>query len=285
MLQGHSSFKPQNFVEETGVQLTETNVFLKLLNIDRKAALDYMLGNESLCQDFFDQASSIQSFWKKIFGRRKIKRALSFSDTLRRIAWMVQRNDLFVQSFFDFAQKARGMERILEKTPTEIFILPEVKATYPQAKLLYVCRHPIDVYSSYKKRKEITMKLDSSMNANWLEISVENFCGMYLKSVNLARREKKINSDHFMIMKYEDLVKEPMQSMISVCEFLDEIFEEGTIPMDKSASSDWKVDPHLFGVVRKKTKNWETYATAFEAKIIEDRLAPLMLELGYTNYT
>lgn len=285
ILQGHTQFKPYNSKEDVEVELTETRIFSDLSRIKTEVALDYMLGNEQLCREFFQRAPKMQSVWKLFLGRKKVERAFSHSETLRQIAWRLQRNHVLVQMFFELAKNARGVERILEKTPSEIFLLPEVKATYKNAKLLYVCRHPVDVYSSYRRRKAATIELDASRESDWLEVPLQSFCDMYAKSVKLAMREQKRNPERFMILKYEDLVGNPESSMLEICEFLNETFEPGLIPEDKSAISEWKVDPHLFGAVQKETKKWEEYVALSEVKDIESTLALSMRELEYPRYS
>ena len=60
-------------------------------------------------------------------------------------------------------QKARGVNRILEKTPAAIYHLPEINATFPCAKKLFIHRHPIDVFTSYRRRLKKSVDLQSQI--------------------------------------------------------------------------------------------------------------------------
>jgi hypothetical protein len=49
--------------------------------------------------------------------------------------------------------------------------------------------------------------------------------------------------------------------------------------------SRFEADPHLFGKIVKKTKNWEEFVSLDKAKLLEDNLEDLILTYGYKRYT
>ncbi len=49
--------------------------------------------------------------------------------------------------------------------------------------------------------------------------------------------------------------------------------------------SRWKPDPHLFGQIISKTKDWTDYVTLDEARYIEEELQSTMQRLDYCSYS
>ena len=292
-LQLHTSFKPDHCTDQSGVELTETNIFKSPFSLyadsngDTKA---YMLHNQALHQQFLDSIQSIQKRHTFIPGRSLLYKAIPkirvLSPALRRSIWRAVRNDQLIQSYLHYAQQARGTKRILEKTPQHIALLPEIKATFPNAKLLYMPRHPIDVYSSYQRRLQESVKLGASADQiKWLKLSPISFCRKYFQSTQLALQERQRHPEQFLIVRYEDFTQATETSLRHILDFLGEPYDPQCIPQDTSQQSDWKADPHLFSGIKTQTKSWRDYVTETEAQFIEKRLTPLMNELSYSRYT
>jgi Sulfotransferase family len=68
--------------------------------------------------------------------------------------WLPNRNHLVLRSYF-FAWQARGCPRLVEKTPTNIRRLPKLARTFPAGRFLYIHRHPVDVFTSYRRRAAV----------------------------------------------------------------------------------------------------------------------------------
>jgi hypothetical protein len=164
--------------------------------------------------------------------------------------------------------------------------LTEIKATFPQAKLLFIHRHPLDVFTSYKRRLETSKNLNlEPTKLRWLEISPERFCAEYENSIALALKEQDTNSYGFSLIDYAELVKQPDKTIEKVCTFLGEEYEAECLVTDERNKTNWEVDPYLFGEVQQVTKNWQDFISVTEAQWIENRLHNIMSKIGYTRYT
>jgi hypothetical protein len=291
-LQLHTSFKPDHCTHESGVELTETNIFKAPFTLYDDANRDtkaYMLHNQAYHQQFLDTIQAIQQRHTLIPGRSLLYKAipkLSFlSPDLRTYIWRAAHNDQLIRHYLYYAQQARGVKRILEKTPQHIVLLPEIKATFPEAKLLYMPRHPVDVYSSYQRRLQDSTKLGASASeTKWLQLSPAVFCKKYAQSTRLALRESQVNPEQFLIVRYEDFTQDTKTSLQGILAFLDEPYEPQCIPQEKPQTPAWKADPHLFSGIKKQTKSWRDYVSEKDARFIEKRLEPLMEALHYTPY-
>lgn len=114
-------------------------------------------------------------FLKSLFRRvaNKMLSVITININLpKKLLWRIALNDILIRMFFYYASQARGMKRTLEKAPANIYYLPEIKATFPRAKLLFIYRHPVDVFSSYKRRLKVSNEIgiDQSQLV-WLKIS------------------------------------------------------------------------------------------------------------------
>jgi hypothetical protein len=294
ILQHHTSFKPHSCKDKSGVNLVESAVF-KTPYIDfpkypsNHKLVRYMLSNEEFYHQFLESARLIKWYQKLLIGKtilNKISTKLS-NNEMRTFLCKASLNNVCLRSFFYYAKRARDTRRIVEKTPSHIFKVPEIKSAFPNSKLIFISRHPIDVYSSFKKRKKVSEELGiETSQISWLNLSVSNFCNTYLKYMKLAFRETKSpNKNNFMIVRYEDLIIDPSSTLQSICNFLEEKYEDEIIPDSRKLENDWKMNPNLYGAINKNTKNWREYVNETEAYLIEESLLDNMNQLNYPRYT
>lgn len=297
-LQHHSSFK---LSQPNQVQLSESFIF----NHPQKACepkyelaqrrnLGYMMADTAYYQQFLDSTKSIQKYHQQLeklnllqlFNEAQpLQRILFKTNLSRQLLWKLLRYDSLVHSFFYYAKLARGVKRLLEKTPAHIYRLTEIKATFPQAKLLFIYRHPLDVFTSYKQRlrqQEIELGTNHK-ELDWLRKSPEKFCVEYTGYIQIAQQELIANPSGFALVKYEDLTSNTKAILQRICQFLDEQYEE-TMITGESEPKNWR-NPYLYKPLTTKTKNWQDYISNTEAKFIEDQLHQVMRQLDYFRYT
>lgn len=292
-LQKHSNFKPWNCSNDSEAELTESNIFRLPYDtylVSASAAFAYMLHNQTFYEQFTAAIQPIYHHQKLLLGKRhlyKIIPKLPFIQPSTRISlWRLLENDLLVRSFFYYAKLARGAHRIVEKTPQHISLLPEIKATFPQSKLIYIARHPVDVFSSYRRRLKDALKLgNSKTQLNWLNLSLKVFCEKYTNYINIALQESINNPQNFLLIRYEDFVTDTRDALKQIFGFLKESYESGCVLEKRVHKVNWQGDPNLFDGIKQKTKEWQSYVQASEADLIEMRLASVMKQLGYANYT
>lgn len=292
-LQRHSKFQSWNCNNSSKVELTESNIFRAPYDTylaPNSTTFAYMLHNLECYQAFIETIQPICLRQQFLLGKKhlyKLIPKLPFLLSPERIRlWNALENDLLIRSFFYYAKRARGMHRIIEKTPQHIFLLPEIKATFPQCKLLFITRHPIDVFSSYRRRLEDSLKQgNSSKSLNWLNVSPRSFCKKYTDAVNIALQEKASNPQDFLLLKYESFVGNIDQSLKEILDFLEEYYEEKCISEQGVHKPNWQDDPNLFGGIKQRTKEWRNYVDHTDAIFIEDQLNDTINQLNYSRYT
>ena len=265
----HSSFAPKELCME------ETKIFrypyLALLDESERESLKrYMLNDEDLFNRYLKSIRPEYRF-QRIFKSARLPSILLSDFT----AWKFTRNPTVVQKYFYLALQARGCERIVEKTPIHLLNHRRITYTFPNASILIIFRHPIDVYSSYKKRSEEHPEM------NWLKLSVEDFIEQYCNYSQTA--EELSSSLQSYQFRYEDFVRNPVNSFQNLCNFLDEPFEEKPILEDEPALNIDGVNPNLSKSIQEKTKRWSDYISEEEAERIESGLEEEMNRYQYES--
>ena len=192
--------------------------------------------------------------------------------------WRANLHHLVVRRYFEHAKVARGCRRLVEKTPTNAANLPRLAAAFPDARFLYIHRHPVDVYSSYRRRAA------ADPDASWAAgLTPTAFCERYETSLDHVRRWRREHRN-LALVRYEAFTTDPAGTFAQICAFLDEPFEADAVEEPNPEHGRWRGDPYLWDRIAVVTKDWRDHLTAAEARSIQDRLADVMDELAYEPY-
>lgn len=294
ILQRHSSFTPRKYRPEVQIYcpakfgLSESKVFLypfKTYSAENDNAYAYMLCDDTAYRRFLASTQWVQKYQINLRMKFISRKVQARSDRIRSLAFRFTLSHYLIRAYFYYAKRARGMQRILEKSP-HVTRIPEIKTTFPEAKLLFIYRHPVDVFGSYRRRVKTSLESGISPSSlAWLQISAEEFCNIYSNAIKLALTEEKSSPDGFMAIRYEDFTANPRTQMHRILAFLGESYQEECLSEDRDERPTWSMDPYLFANIRKVTKNWEDFISEAEAQLIEERLHETMLGLNYPRYT
>ncbi len=271
-LQKHSSFRPRT------PSLVETDIFVHLRRTFMfgprypEALLRYMLGDRQAYDAFLHSITAARVVSAVSAGVNFVVRD--------RLAWLwyVNLNHLVLRSYFFHAARARGCRRLVEKTPTNWRYLDRLVGAFPRARLLYIHRHPIDVYASYRRRAAV------DPHAGWADLAWQEFTVRYEASSRRILQWRVQGHRNLHLVRYEDFVREPALTFRGICEFLGEPFEPSAVEEPAPDLARWRVDPHLWGTIVESTKRWQDYVEPTEAASIQRRLASTMQALGYRAY-
>jgi hypothetical protein len=202
------------------------------------------------------------------------------------IAWQNSSNPVWcwslapqvLRAYFFIAGKARGANRLVEKSPRNVPHMAQLIYAFPHCKLLFVHRHPVDVLSSYRRR----YALDPS--ASWANIAADVFCRRYERTIGAVLALSATDPHRVHLVRYESLTSAPEMSFAAVCRFLGEDYVATALEEPRPDLTRWAPDPHLFGPIVEKTKDWSDHLASSEAAFIEDRLRPVMKRLEYSAY-
>lgn len=265
----HSSFTAKELCME------ETKIFrypyLALLEGPETVSLKkYMLNDEDGWTRYINNIKS-ETRYQKLFKFLRLP-SIMFSDFT---AWKISKNPAVIQKYFRIARKVRECKRIVEKTPIHLLNHRRITYTFPNASIVVLFRHPIEVYSSYLKRLEEHPEMD------WLKLSIEDFSKQYRRYSDAADELRKFPQSYRF--RYEDFVEQPADSFRKLCNFLEEPFEESPIREDEPSLNIKGVNPNLSKSIQKKTKSWSDYINSEDAKTIESNLADIMDRYNYES--
>ena len=281
-LQAHERFKPSRSPDS--FDLTESRVFLSPASIRERQgkAWDYLL------HDAEAHASLLHSLPPGWTGRLPaaplLRPVTARSRWARALAWRLGRNDAAMRAYFSHAARARGVQRIVEKTPDHIHRLPEILSAFPDARILCMIRHPLDVYSSYRRRLGVAVQTEpaDSPSVRWLQsVGPLTFTRAYEATIAEARRL----ASRLLLIRYEDFTATPPDTFARICSFIGEAFDANCVAQRTPGLDSWRQDPMLSGPIKENDKRWSDYIDHSMGRGIEDRLATTMRHLGYARYT
>ncbi len=269
-LQKHPSFRPRV------PNLVETEIFAHL----RRTFLFSRSYPESLLRFMLDDEAAYRDFLRSIRLPRAVSAVSAAPNYLLRQRsptwlWYANLNHLVVRSYFWHAARARGCHRLVEKTPTNTRHLAELTRTFPGAQLLYIHRHPLDVFSSFRRRAA------ADPNAEWADVTPADFCRSFGASSARVLRWAAGGHGNLCLIRYEDFTRHPGDTFERICAFLEEPFVPAAVEEDAPNPRRWPVDPHLWSEIVPETKSWTDYVTDDEARMIEELLRREMAALGY----
>jgi hypothetical protein len=277
----HSSFKPGT----APTVLVETKVFQD--PGERNPHLKtYMLDNEEEYQAFLHATRHLRAL-RRILERFPGPRCHQLaSPGLRARCWRLHGYDRQIQLFFYHALRARSARRLLEKTPEHAAYVPEILTTFPHASFVWIHRHPVDVYSSYRRRGETEVEagLKEEAEDRWLQVTPDEFCRRHRRTLSACRRAMTDPGVPFLSVRYEDFVADPDRVLEKVCAFLGEPFEPECLRTGHQDIRDPR-DPLLSSGIRNRTKDWRSFIGEDEARFIEQALRDDLDDLGYERYT
>lgn len=196
--------------------------------------------------------------------------------------WRLGPATLVARSYAYHAWRARGCDRLLEKTPDHVLHIDRIRSAFPHARLLYVHRHPVDVYTSYVRRGKVDPK------AAWARISPDDFCVRHRERTERALAAVARSPQHLLLVRYEQLTTRPVAELRRICRFLGEACDPARMlepDPDPHRVAHWEGSGRLFRGMSAATKPWTDYASRQDAAYIEGRLADLMDQLRYDRYT
>jgi len=160
-----------------------------------------------------------------------------------------------------------------DKTPLNTYYLEWVFKTFPQAKFINMVRDGRDVVSSLVK-------------ANLT--NVQHGCLRWNLAVENARTFKSnVSPDQYIDVKYEDLVSSSVDTVKSICDFLNVSFNENLLENDDKTASMKDVEFYshfnnlLNPINRQSIGKWEKNLSKEEQVIVSNQLSNNLKHLGY----
>jgi len=213
-------------------------------------------------------------------------------DELRRRLEAIEPFDLGagVRAFYSLYAERERKPRVGEKTPGYIFAMPQIAALLPEARFIHVIRDPRDTALSWRK--------------TWFAPS-QDFAvlGLAWKTNVEAGRRAGTMLQHYMEIRYEDLVTRSEPTLRRVCAFLSLAFTSSmldycahgetriarlqgrSLPDGRMVSREQRARIHANLAqppLSDRIDVWRREMSDADRRRLEQAVGPLVHELGYS---
>lgn len=185
--------------------------------------------------------------------------------------------DLLAVMVDSFA-RVRGIEhdsvvRWIEKTPANRYCLPDVRAQFPQSRVILMLRDPRAVLAAYLVRKR----------RKQLRFSVYDCVSHWRESAEIALTASR-HAEWLKVVRFENLVRQPDGEMRAICEFLEVSFEPSVLQPTK-AGEHWRgnsaANESFSSVDATPADRWKSVLRPEEIGWVELHCREWMAALGY----
>ena len=254
----------------TGPGVPRVEKLARLANAVIRENLGYTVNDPCIPLDAREHLKSCQEECATIIER-------SISEDLSLRGSLIELMHAFHSSFFP---KKTNISRWVEKTTsTEIYAL-ELIDCFPEAKFIHLLRDPRDNWASLKSHWFSRYQEYNDELARLLQSLLERGrLGMQMANAN-----KNSIGDNYHIVKFEDLVEKPDQTLSAITDFLEidltstmfqpSVFGWPWAGNNKDGIEFSAIDPHNVG-------RWEERIPIHEAQLIEFYFESLMKDHGY----
>ena len=193
-----------------------------------------------------------------------------------------------VNEIFQPATEKAGAERWCEKTPSNLIHFPELQAMFPTARFLHIVRDPRDVVCSLMSRN--FWPIASSWRVPGSEafsgpVTFEGAVFYWKRLIEVAEENRQLVGDATCVLRLEDLVDSPRETISRVLEFLELRNDEQILA---AMIENEKIDSGLMMPVQKQRANLERWRNELDdnqLSWLESELGELMQRHGYPLVT
>lgn len=177
--------------------------------------------------------------------------------------------------FHQHHAEAAGKQRWGDKSLHTERYADRVFAEYQDARIVQMIRDPRDRYASVRKRHGRDVPRVGAATGRWL------------LSTRLARRNLERYPDRYMIVRYEDLAREPEATMRAICAFVGEDYSPAMLSMEGATDHRDGGGNSSFGDVDSRTIStkaigrYRTVLSPFELHFIELVAGRALTAVGY----
>jgi len=174
---------------------------------------------------------------------------------------------------------------VLKETSIEIYA-NEILSWFPNAKFLHIVREPKDNFAALKAGvKNYYSKLGENEKETLASTINRARLGMEYGLLNILR----FGNDKYKIIRFEDLVNDPYNTLTSICIFLNISFNEKLftpLRLDRpTQGNSFDKSTKFKSISNKHVDKWKDRISEKEAQIIEFYFKDVMEKYGYSiNY-
>jgi len=187
-------------------------------------------------------------------------------------------SDLYTKSIFYslFKQEYSDSLRFVEKSVENSEMALDWLRLYPEAKFVHILRNPYSNIVAIRKY----------MSQNKFPFLKKAIFAMYNSYYHLYKNLRLINHNQYKVVRYEDVISQPEETMRDVSHFLDidysEILTIPTIlgePWGGNSTSGVKFN----GVSKMNLEKWKTEITNYEIFLVNEFFGHVLSDFGFSK--
>lgn len=168
-----------------------------------------------------------------------------------------------------------SIRRWVEKTPANRRFVPQIMARFPTARFLLTMRDP---------RAILAAQIALEKTRRTRDFSVYYCVSHWLQAAKLCQRAEA-NEIPGLMVRYEDLVRDPARQMERVCHFLEIEYSPAVVLQPTKAGITWRgnsaSERTFTAVTAERAHSWEQELSAEEVGWVEWHCRKLMPHFGY----
>jgi tetratricopeptide (TPR) repeat protein len=186
---------------------------------------------------------------------------------------------IYWQAIAEYTQADKS-SKIIDKLPLRFIQSQLITKLLPQAKSIFMLRHPCDVILSNFMQNY--MPNQAFVHFNGLAETVE----MYTKSMALWLQLKPLFKSRLLEVKYEHLVGSAEQEVPKICDFLGVDFQSAMLQTSQRLKAKSRISTNSYAQVAQDIHvesvfRWEHYRAYFEPHL--DQIEPFIKAFGYNQ--
>jgi hypothetical protein len=181
------------------------------------------------------------------------------------------------EAFATLVASIASAERIVDDTPRHLFHIHAIRAMFPEAKFLGMVRDPRDFLASYKNYWKATSPTETERIRSLYHPVVTSY--YWRSAVNtLLFHVNECCQEHFLLIRYEDLVQDPEKEVHAVCDFIGMDYCSALLAVDNHNSS---FEDAGSGIYSSSMGRWRTALELHEQWIVQRTNISNMTRLRY----
>ncbi len=182
-----------------------------------------------------------------------------------------------LSGFMEMQMTLEAKARWGNNAPRDIFNVEEILAFYPQAKFVVCVRDPRDFLLSYKGKWKVTGDEHTERLRKLYHPVITSL--LWKSSMRqLASLKAKVPAGNRVIVRYEDMVNAPEETVRRICAVLEEAFEPHMLEVEESNSSTGQQQKGIFAT---SVQRWRTELRPAEIAVAQRLTRGEMQEQGY----
>jgi hypothetical protein len=186
-----------------------------------------------------------------------------------------------LDGFMRVQMQVEDKKRWGNNAPRDIFNIAEIRSFYPGAKIVVCVRDPRDFLLSYKGKWKIA---EGEHIGRLQKLYHPVVTSLLWKSsmLQLPRIMEQVAPSNRIVIRYEDLVTAPEQTVRRVCDVIEEEFEPQMLDVRESNSS---AGSRQSGIFATSIGRWRRELNGAEVAVAQRVTHSQMLSLGYSLET